>query len=110
MFIHMVLFKIKKQHVSVYRRDCKLWSKEVTKAPGFLGVHTLFRTNEKDQVASLYMWKNENAHNRFMSKHHDRLVSLSKCPVSVLGYFNFETSEQRALKSVGEFWRSRKSN
>ena len=91
MFIHKVLFKIKKKDVSVYVRDCKMWAKEAAKHPGFLGCHTLLRTNEKDQYASLYLWKAENHHNRFMGKHHDRLVSLSKCPVSVVGYFNFKT-------------------
>ncbi len=91
MFIHKVLFKIKKKDVRTYTRDCKMWAREAAKHPGFLGCHTLERTNEKDQYASLYLWKNEAFHSRFMKKHHDRLVSLSKCPVSVVGYFNFKT-------------------
>jgi hypothetical protein len=38
------------------------------------------------------MWRNERFHDRFMKRNHDRLVSLSKCPVEVLGYYNFTTS------------------
>ncbi|MBI4432601.1 MAG: hypothetical protein HY592_03860 [Candidatus Omnitrophica bacterium] len=91
MFVHMVLFKIKKRNVPVYAADCKLWEREAGKQKGFAGYHTLFRTNEKDQVASFYMWKSEKDHVRFMKKHHDRLVSLSSCPVEVLGYYNFKT-------------------
>ena len=91
MFIHKVLFKIKKKDVSTYLKDCKLWAREAARHPGFLASHTLERTNEKDQYASTYFWKNETQHTRFMKKHHDRLVSLSKCPVTVLGYYNFKT-------------------
>ena len=92
MFIHMVLFRIRKPKVPVYVADCRLWAKEAARHKGFLGCHTLFRTNEKGQVASLYMWRSEKDHVRFMKKHHDRLVALSKCPVKVLGYYNFKTS------------------
>ena len=91
MFIHLVLFKIKKKNVPVYLRDCRLWAREAKKHSGFMGYKTLFRTNEKDQVASLYMWKTETAHRRFMKRHHDRLVALSHCPVEVIGYYNFKT-------------------
>ena len=89
MFIHMVLFRIKKKNISVYLRDCRLWAREAKKHSGFVGYKTLFRTNEKDQYASFYMWKNEAAHRLFMKKHHDRLVTLSHCPVEVVGYYNF---------------------
>lgn len=89
MFVHMVLFKIKKKDVPVYLKDCRMWAAQAKKYPGFLGYHTLFRTNEKDQYASFYMWKKESNHARFMKKDHDRLVSLSHCPVKVLGYYNF---------------------
>ncbi len=92
MFIHMVLFKIKKRHVPTYVADCKIWEAEARKHKGFLGYKTLFRTNESGQYASSYSWKTEADHARFMKKHHDRLVSLSKCPVEVLGYFNFRAS------------------
>ena len=91
MFIHKVLFKIKKKDVPVYLRDCKLWGKEARKHSGFLGCHALLRVGEKDQYAALYLWKAEIQHSRFMKKHHDRLVSLSRCPVKVLGYYNFKT-------------------
>ena len=91
MFIHKVLFKIKKKYVSVYIKDCKVWKKEAKKHPGFLGCHTLSRTNQKDQYAALYLWKTENDHSRFMKKQHDRLVSVSRCPVEVIGYYNFKT-------------------
>ncbi len=87
----MVLFRIKKKHVPVYQKDCRLWEKEAAKHKGYLGYHTLSRTNEKGHYASFYMWQNEKFHRRFMDKHHDRLVSLSKCPVEVLGYYNFKT-------------------
>ena len=87
----MVLFKIRRKDVPVYRADCRLWEKEACRHAGFLGTQTLLRTNEPSQVASFYEWKKEADHDRFMKKHHDRLVSLSRCPVKVLGYFNFNT-------------------
>jgi hypothetical protein len=90
-FIHCVLFRIKKKNVPVYKRDCRIWEKEAARHGGFLGYHTLQRTNEKNQYASFYMWKGESHHRRFMKRHHDRLVSLSRCPVEVLGYYNYKT-------------------
>ena len=68
-----------------------MWAKEAKNHAGFCGYRTLVRTNQKDQYASYYEWKAEVYHKRFMKKHHDRLVSLSDCPVEVLGYFNFKT-------------------
>lgn len=91
MFIHMVLFKIQAKHVPVYKADCRIWEKEAKKHRGFLGYETLRRTNQIGQYASFYMWKAESDHSRFMKKNHDRLVSLSKCPVRVVGYYNFKT-------------------
>ena len=91
MFIHMVLFRIKKKNVPIYLKDCRLWAREAKKHAGFVGYKTLFRTNEKDQAASCYVWTRESAHQRFMKKHHDRLVALSHCPVEVVGYYNFKT-------------------
>ena len=91
MFIHMVLFRIRRKNVKTYQADCRMWHKEASRHAGFLGYRTLQRTNEKGQYASFYMWKNEGGHARFMKKHHDRLVSLSKCPVEVVGYYNFKT-------------------
>ena len=91
MFVHLVLFRIKKRDVPVYEADCRLWAREAKKHPGFLNYRTLYRTNAPGQYASCYTWRGEKYHSRFMKKHHDRLVSLSKCPVKVVGYFNFET-------------------
>lgn len=93
MFIHLVLFRIAPKNVRVYKSDCKLWAKEAARQKGFLGYHTLGRVNEKRQYASFYAWKTRADHSRFMKKHHDRLVGLSKCPVKVLGYFNFKTQQ-----------------
>lgn len=91
MFIHMVLFKIKRRDVKTYIADCRLWEREAKKHAGFIGYKTWFRTNDNDQYASCYTWRREADHTRFMKKHHDRLVSLSRCPVKVLGYYNFRT-------------------
>ncbi len=68
-----------------------MWGKEARRHAGFLDYQTLLRTNQKNQYASFYTWKAEKHHDRFMKKHHDRLVSLSKCPVKVVGYYNFNT-------------------
>ena len=91
MFIHLVLFRIQKKNIPVYKKDCKIWEKEAKGHAGFLGYQTLLRTNQANQYASFYQWRSEKQHRRFMDKHHDRLVSLSRCPVRVLGYFNFKT-------------------
>lgn len=91
MFTHLVLFQIKKKDAPTYRADCRMWAYEAKKHKGFLDYRTLQRTNEKNQYASFYVWKNESDHHRFMKRHHERLVSLSKCPVKVLGYYNFKT-------------------
>ena len=91
MFIHMVLFQIKKKNVPVYLKDCRLWQREAEKQRGFIGYRTLFRLNQKDEYASFYMWQTKKDHSRFMKKHHDRLVGLSKCPVKVQGYYDFKT-------------------
>lgn len=91
MFTHLVLFRIRKKNVPIYVADCKIWEKEAKRHPGFVRYETLMRVNEKNQYASCYTWKSQAYHRRFMKKHHDRLVSLSKCPVEVLGYYNFKT-------------------
>lgn len=91
MFTHLVLFRISSKNIPTYKKDCKIWEKEAKRHTGFIGYHTLQRTNEKGQYASFYLWKSEKDHSRFMKNHHDRLVSLSKCPVEVLGYYNFKT-------------------
>jgi hypothetical protein len=82
---------IKKKNVPVYRADCKIWEKQAARARGFLGYHTLVRTNQKGQYASFYLWKAEKYHSQFMKKYHDYLVGLSRCPVKVVGYYNFKT-------------------
>ena len=71
-----------------------MWAGEAAGHKGFLGYKTLYRTNEKGQYASFYMWKSEKDHRLFMKKWHDRLVSLSQCPVEVVGYYNFSTFGQ----------------
>ena len=91
MFVHLVLFRIPTKNVPIYKTDCRIWEKEAKRHAGFLGYHTLLRTNQPHQYASFYLWRSEKQHRRFMDKHHDRLVSLSRCPVQVLGYFNFKT-------------------
>lgn len=91
MFIHCVLFRIRKKNVPVYKRDCRLWEKEAKKQPGFLRYRTLKRADARGEYASFYEWRTESHHRRFMKKHHDRLVSLSRCPVRVLGYYNLKT-------------------
>ena len=89
MFAHWVLFEIKKKNVPTYKVDCRLWAREAKKHAGFLDCRILIRTNAENQYASIYVWKSKTHHERFMRRHHDRLVALSKCPVKVLGYFNF---------------------
>ena len=91
MFVHQVLFQIKAKDVPLYVQDCKIWKREASKHPGYLGCHTLKRTNQKGQYAASYLWKSEVDCGRFMKKHHDRLVRLSRCPVKVLGYYDFKT-------------------
>ena len=91
MFTHKVLFRIQKKYVPTYLADCKMWGKEAKKHPGFITYGTLVRTNDKDQYASFYTWKSEKFHKQFMKKHHDKLVAKSKCPVQVLGYYNFKS-------------------
>lgn len=87
----MVLFRICGRDLSVYKRDVRIWKREASRHPGYLDCRPLFRTNEKNQCATWFVWRSESFHKRFMKKHHDRLVSLSKCPVKVLGYYNFKT-------------------
>jgi hypothetical protein len=89
MFIHAVVFTIQKKNVPLYKADCRLWEREAKKYPGFLYYRTLKRVDFKDQYAASYVWRSRRDHDRFMKKNHDRLVSLSKCPVQVVGYFNF---------------------
>lgn len=91
MFLHVVLFRIRPKDVPTYVRDCRMWIREASRHRGFITARTLRRTNEKNQHASTYVWRSSKDHFAFMKKHHDRLVSLSRCPVEVLGYYNFNT-------------------
>jgi heme-degrading monooxygenase HmoA len=91
MFIHMVLFQIKPQHVKIYKKDCRMWAAHVRKAAGFLRYLTIKRVNAKNQYASVYEWKSKIYHQRFMKIWHDRLVEKSLCPVKVLGYYQMTT-------------------
>jgi heme-degrading monooxygenase HmoA len=94
MFIHAVLFQIKPQHVRIYKKDCRMWASYAAKAKGFLQYSTLKRVNEKNQYTSVYRWKAEAYHKRFMDAWHDKLVAKSHCPVKVLGYYNFEVVQK----------------
>jgi hypothetical protein len=88
MFIHAVLFEIKPDQVRDYRRDSKMWARYAKKAKGFIAYFTLRRDGYKNQYASIYEWKTQKSHERFMSKFHDWLVTKSKAKVKVLGYYN----------------------
>jgi quinol monooxygenase YgiN len=90
MFIHAVLFEIKPSQVCDYRDDSKMWAREARKASGFIAYFTMQREGYKNQYISVYEWKTERAHRRFMSKFHDLLVSKSKAKVKVLSYYNLK--------------------
>lgn len=90
MFIHAVLFEISPKEAAVYRKDCKMWARYAKKAKGFLGYFTMKRQDSRNQYASVYEWKTEAGHKRFMKKYHDWLVSKSKARVKVLGYYNLK--------------------
>mgnify|MGYP001615609848 CR=1 FL=1 len=90
MFIHAVLFEISPKEVPAYRKDCKIWAGYAKKAKGFLGCFTMKRADSKNQFASVYEWKTEQDHERFMKKYHDWLLSESKARVKVLGYYNLK--------------------
>ncbi len=90
MFIHAVLFEIKPKEVSDYRKDSKMWAGYAKKAKGFISYHTMERLGFKNQYASVYTWKTEQDHGRFMKKFHDWLVGKSKAQVEVLGYYNLK--------------------
>ncbi len=91
MFVHIVLFKIKPSYVKTYRKDCAMWMRQAARYRGFIAYKTFLRTNEKDQYASCYMWDKQTDHEAFMKAQHERLVGLSKCPVDVVGYYNYKT-------------------
>jgi len=90
MFIHAVLFEVEPKEVRDYRKDSKMWASFARKAKGFIGYCTVKRVNAKNQYASVYQWKTEAGHERFMNKLHDWLVSKSQAKVEVLGYYNLK--------------------
>lgn len=94
MFIHAVLFEISPKQQHLYHRDCRLWAAYARKAKNFISYCTVKRTDHKNQFASVYVWRNLQAHKRFMNKFHDWLVSESKAKVKVLGYYNFKAIGQ----------------
>lgn len=94
MFIHVVLFEIKPSEVAAYRKDSRMWVGYAKKYKGFSGYHTMQRLGYKNQYASVYEWKTRLAHERFMDKFHDWLVSKSKAEVKVLGYFNMSSVDR----------------
>ena len=88
MFTHAVLFKIDKNQLKKYYRDCRKWARYAAKAKGFVSYSTMERVDFKGQYASVYSWKTKKDHGRFMDKFHDWLVNKSKARVKVLGYYN----------------------
>jgi heme-degrading monooxygenase HmoA len=94
MFIHAVLFEIEPKEVTKYRRDSLMWARYAKKAKGFVAYRTLKRFDDKNQYASVYEWRSEADHSRFMQKFHDRLVTKSSARVKVLGYYNLEAIDK----------------
>ncbi len=90
MFIHAVLFEIKQSQVKAYRKDSLMWARYAGKARGFIAYFTMERAGFKGQYVSVYEWKTKQAHDRFMGKLHDWLVSKSRAKVKVLGYYNLK--------------------
>ena len=94
MFIHSVLFEVKPRQVKAYRQDSKVWARFARQAKGFKVYLTVQRNKQKNQYASVYVWKDKVSHTRFMRKFHDWLVSKSQAKVKVLGYYNFQGLDQ----------------
>jgi len=94
MFIHAVLFEVGPKEVLAYRKDSKIWAHHAKKAKGFIAYFTMKRLGFKNQYASIYEWKTNQDHVRFMKKFHDWLVSKSKARVKVLGYYNLEAIDR----------------
>ncbi|HTZ10899.1 MAG TPA: hypothetical protein VMD04_00770 [Candidatus Margulisiibacteriota bacterium] len=94
MFIHAVLFEIKPKEVRDYRLDSKMWAREARKHGGFIAYFTMQRISFKNQYVSVYEWKSERAHKRFMGEFHELLVAKSKAKVKVLGYYNLKRIDE----------------
>jgi hypothetical protein len=90
MFIHAVLFVVGPKEVAKYRRDSLMWASYTRKAAGFLSYRTMKRYQAKNQYLSVYAWERKSAHDKFMRKYHDWLVSKSCAKVKVLGYYNLK--------------------
>ena len=91
MFTHLVLFEIALRELADYHKDCRMWASYARKAGGFIRYLTVKRVDHKNQYASVNEWKTKQAHDRFMNKFHDWLVSKSKAKVKVLGYYNLKS-------------------
>jgi len=100
MFIHSVLFEIKPSQVRSYRKDSLMWAAYAMRAKGFIAYHTMERLGFKNQFASVYEWKTEADHLRFMRKFHDWLVSKSHAKVKVLGYYNLKSRDRLFLSDT----------
>jgi len=94
MFIHTVLFKIQPSQVNAYRNDSKMWARRAREAKGFVAYFTMKRINGKNEYASVYEWRSQSFHGRFMKKYHEELVAKSRAKVKVLGYFNLKTIDR----------------
>jgi hypothetical protein len=90
MFIHAVLFQILPKEVPLYRKDSLMWARHAKRHKGFVAYFTMQRQGYKNQFASVYEWKTEKDHKRFMDKCHDWLVGKSRAKVKVLGYYNLK--------------------
>lgn len=100
MFIHTVLFEVGPGQVRAYRRDSKMWARYAKESGGFIAYFTMKRSGYKNQYASVYEWKSEKYHRRFMDKLHDWLVAKSKARVKVLGYYQLETVDKVRRKAI----------
>jgi hypothetical protein len=78
MFIHTVLFEVAPEEVRDYRKDSKMWARYARKEWGFIAYFTMKRSGYRNQYASVYEWKSQSEHNRFMDKLHAKLVSKSQ--------------------------------
>ncbi len=96
MFIHAVLFVVGPKETAKYRRDSLMWASYTRQAPGFISYRTMKRYQAKGQYLSVYAWDTKSAHDKFMRKYHDWLVSKSSAKVKVLGYYNLKQLDYRA--------------
>ena len=63
MFIHAVLFEIKRKEVPYYRKDSIMWATHAKKhSKGFVSYYTMKRADVRNQYVSVYKWKTRNHH------------------------------------------------